>query len=560
MRADTVTTLTRWVRHGLLAVFLTILPVAASAAPFAAMVMDARTGEELYARNADTRLHPASLTKMMTLYLAFQAVESGKASLDSVVTVSAHAAGQPPSRLGLRPGQKIQLRYLIRAAAVKSANDAAAAIGDFLGGDEAGFSRMMNRQAKAMGMNSTNFRNANGLTREGHLSTARDMTVLGRHVIYDYPQYYNIFSRRSADAGIAKVASTNRRFLDAYDGADGIKTGYTVAAGFNLVASAQRGNKRVIATVFGGTSTAQRNAKVSELLDIGFSRAPNRATSPKPLLMARASDLAGPEVTGAVDTGDEGEAQGTAVIAQANKTAPPSSPRPFRRPEPAAPAVVVAAAEVPHHDAEAERLAAQLAANAAAPAAVVAQASTTPRPAPRPAQRDAAIEGALAFAQATAPQPETLTMGDEPVFDPDMIAEGDADPKDPVFIQTSTPQPETLELAGHKAPRNDTVILAAMSPPAPAKAQNREVVARASTSGGRNWGVNVGKFNSQYAAERMLLKTALMESDALGDSLRKVAKTKTAFEANFVGMTRAGAELACARLAARATECAVIGP
>ncbi|RWR33440.1 D-alanyl-D-alanine carboxypeptidase [Sinirhodobacter populi] len=569
MRADTVTTLTRWVRHGLLAVFLTVLPVAVFAAPFAAMVMDARTGEVLYSKNADTRLHPASLTKMMTLYLAFQAVESGKVSLDSVVTVSQNAASQPPSRLGLRAGQKIQLRYLIRAAAVKSANDAAAAIGDYLGGNEANFATMMNRQAKALGMNSTTFRNANGLTRQGHLSTARDMSILGRHVIYDYPQYYNIFSRRTADAGIAKVASTNRRFLDAYDGADGIKTGYTVAAGFNLVGSAQRGNKRVIATVFGGTSTAQRNAKVAELLDIGFARAPNRANSPQPVLMAKASsDLAGPEVTGAVDTGDEGEAPGTMQVAAntANKVAPASSLRPMKRPGTAAAPEALIADAAPHHDPEAESLAVQLAANA-----VSTPAPTGPRPLPRSPQiqqagtapgtvEPSAIEGAIAFAQSTAPQPETLALGDEPQFDPDMVAEGDADPKDPVFIQTSTPQPETLQLAEQKAPRNDTVILAAMSPPAPAKQQTREVIARASTSGGRNWGINVGKFNTQYAAERMLLKTALMESDALGSALRKVAKTKTAFEANFVGMTKAGAELACARLTARATDCNVIGP
>ncbi len=547
MRADTVTTLMRWVRHGLLAVFLTILPVAAFAAPFAAMVMDARTGEVLYAKNADTRLHPASLTKMMTLYLAFQSIESGKSSLDTVVTVTSHAANQPPSRLGLRAGQKIQLRYLIRAAAVKSANDAAAAIGDYLGGDEDGIAALMNRQAKVLGMTNTTFRNANGLTRDGHLSTARDMSTLGRHLIYDFPQYYNIFSRRTADAGIATVSSTNRRFLDAYEGADGIKTGYTVAAGFNLVGSAQRGNKRVIATVFGASSTPERNAKVAELLDIGFARAPNKASSPPPVV-AKASDLAGPEVPGAADTGDEDEPDTASQLISAadpKSIAPASSPRPMKRPGAGAQTLVADAA--PHHDAEAESLASQLAANA-----------ISARPAQATKTRSKAIDEAVTFAQ-SAPQPETLALGDEPKFDNDVLAEGNADPKDPVFIQSAVPQPETLKMAGQKAPRNDTVILATMSPPAPTQQQTREVVARASGSGGRNWGVNVGKLNSQYAAERVLLKTALMESDTLGDALRKVAKTKTAFEANFVGMSRAEAELACARLAARATNCSVIG-
>src|SRR5690606_3646989 len=129
--------------------------------------------------------------------------------------------------------------------------------------------------ARALGMRNSQFRNAHGLTQEGHYSTAQDMSLLGRRLFYDFPQYYNIFSRRSADAGIAQVASTNKRFLDDYNGADGIKTGYTRAAGFNLTASAQRGNKRLIATVFGGTSTAQRNQVMSQLLDAGFNRVPN---------------------------------------------------------------------------------------------------------------------------------------------------------------------------------------------------------------------------------------------------------------------------------------------
>lgn len=245
------------------------------AAPFAAIVMDGRTGEVLYEKNANARLHPASLTKMMTLYIAFQEIEAGRLSLDTMVTVSKYAASQPPSRLGLKPGQRISMRHLIRAAAIKSANDAASAIGDHIGGDAATFAKRMTRTARQLGMNNTTFKNANGLTAEGHLSTAYDMNVLGRHLFYDFPQYYHIFSRRTADAGIATVTNTNSRFLDSYEGADGIKTGYTSPAGFNLTASARRGNKHIIATVFGGTSSANRNAKMAELMDIGFSKARN---------------------------------------------------------------------------------------------------------------------------------------------------------------------------------------------------------------------------------------------------------------------------------------------
>jgi D-alanyl-D-alanine carboxypeptidase len=266
-----------------LVVSTVLLTAPLQAAPFAAIVMDARTGEVLYEKNADTRLHPASLTKMMTLYIVFQEIEAGRLSLDTKVTVSKYAASQPPSRLGLKPGQKISVRYLIRAAAVKSANDAAAALGDHISGDHVTFAKRMTKTARALGMHNTTFKNANGLTAEGHLSTARDMNVLGRHVFYDFPQYYNIFSRRTADAGMATVTNTNSRFLDGYEGADGIKTGFTSAAGFNLTASARRGKKHIIATVFGGTSTAQRNAKMVELMDIGFGEAKNRVKEQPPV-------------------------------------------------------------------------------------------------------------------------------------------------------------------------------------------------------------------------------------------------------------------------------------
>ncbi|MDA9274525.1 serine hydrolase, partial [bacterium] len=180
-------------RFGLLIIaalwMLVALPLSVAAAPYAAYVVDARTGEVLHARNADTRLHPASLTKMMTLYIAFEAIEKGEISLDTMVTISKHAASEPPSKLGLKSGQKIAMRYLVRAAAVKSANDAATAIGEALSGSEARFARRMTRTAKALGMSRTTFKNAHGLTEKGHMSTAHDMTILGRHVLYDYPQY-----------------------------------------------------------------------------------------------------------------------------------------------------------------------------------------------------------------------------------------------------------------------------------------------------------------------------------------------------------------------------------
>ena len=298
------------------------------AAPFAAIVMDGRTGEVLYEKNADARLHPASLTKMMTLYIVFQEIEAGRLSLDTKVTVTKYAASQPPSRLGLKPGQKIAVRYLIRAAAIKSANDAAAALGDHISGDHVAFAKRMTRTARQLGMNNTTFKNANGLTAEGHLSTARDMNTMGRHLFYDFPQYYHIFSRRTADAGIAQVANTNTRFLDSYEGADGIKTGYTAPAGFNLTASAHRGNKHIIATVFGGTSTANRNAKMAELMDLGFGKAKNNVKERPPVAAAVEDALVASLETGIDEIDAEGGAGKTVRVSGEVKT----SPRPKSRP------------------------------------------------------------------------------------------------------------------------------------------------------------------------------------------------------------------------------------
>ncbi|MGL4279453.1 MAG: serine hydrolase [Albidovulum sp.] len=631
---------------------LLLVPVMALSAPYADLVMDMRTGEVLRSENADTKLHPASLTKMMTLYIAFEAIERGEISLDSRVTISRHAASQPPSKLGLRAGQTIALRYLIRAAAIKSANDAATAIGEAIEGSEPAFAKRMTRTARALGMSRSTFVNANGLTAKGHLSTARDMAVLGRHLFYDYPQYYNIFSRRSADAGIAQVNSTNRRFLDSYEGADGIKTGYTVAAGFNLVASAQRGNKRIVAALFGGQSTAQRNARMVQLLDMGFGKSPNRATVQKPARPAYVAPepedlLADAGAAADVTSDDPAFDSDTAVAAAlaggvaAGKTlrinvAVEKSLRPRMRPVPGAkPAEAPAAEPVEEVDdmllasmqddiaaalAEAQETlgtatepavtedtteepeAVAIAENAGA--APASEAITVAEAAPLP-------ETGPVFTQQTAPQPETIGLQDaaaelakepegaalalaavtprpKPVTDeapavsapivvasaplPEAVTEPSSDQTDVSAIGADAPveeaTPATEDVVVVAAPvQNQTpapaaaeVVLAAAPAAAPAPEAPLEVVTRVSTSGGRQWAINVGNFNSRYAAERMLLQTALIEMNTLDDSLRKVVQRKGGFDANFVGMTEEMAELACRRLAARQTECSVVGP
>jgi D-alanyl-D-alanine carboxypeptidase len=520
-----------------------LAPLSALAAPYAAMVMDARNGEVIHAHNADTRLHPASLTKMMTLYIAFQAIQRGEITLDTEVTVTREAANEPPSKLGLRAGQKIRMRYLLRAAAVKSANDASTAIGIGISGSQAAFAARMNATAKAMGMNNTTFRNMHGLTQDGHLSTARDMSVLGRHMIYDFPQYYNLFSRRTADAGIAQVAHTNSRFLDSYRGADGIKTGYTRAAGFNLVASAERGEERIITTVFGGASTAARNAKVAELMDLGFARAPDRvavrrpqppgyhpgsATSAAPVAVAMASAAS----TQPGSAGKTIRVSGVVARSLRPQLRPGAAPAPelaLVSADLVASVVASVAAATPPAapPAAAAVAAASLAAVApaiAAPPTTIAEAAAAPEPAP-----EAAVE--LAVAGTLAPRNYSITPRARPA--------------------------EMAAAAASVAPSTDLTAVVAQENSTSAEP---EVVTRISTSGGHHWGINVGRFNSRNEAERTLLQVALNEMSALDGSLRRVSQGNGGFDANFMGLTREGADLACRRLQARGTTCFMIGP
>ena len=506
----------QWVRIGLfLAVFGCVAQLAstgAQAAPYAAMVIDARTGEVLHSRNADTRLHPASLTKMMTLYIAFEAIKRGEISPDTVVTITSKAAAEPPSKLGLRTGQKIKFRYLIRAAGVKSANDAATAIGIAISGSEAAFARRMNRTAKALGMTRTHFKNAHGLTENGHLSTARDMTTLGRHLFFDHPNYYNLFSRITTDAGVRAVSNTNRRFLSSYKGADGIKTGYTRAAGFNLVASAERGSERIITTVFGGQSTASRNAKVAELMDLGFRRAPSRASVRKPALPAYSAE--------APETVEPGASGKTIRLVRAVKRSPRPSPRPITQ-DPVAQA--------------------QLAALSESIKDAVVTAITEPEEEPK-VVADVAPETPVA----TTPITDIVTAAvekAEPVAAPQPVIEKVAAP---VTVPTPPARPAAI-------------VLTSLAPQTTKNAEP-EVVTRMSTSGGRHWAINVGVLGSRYQAERTLLKTALKEIDTLDEALRKVVRRSDGWHANFVGMSQTQADLACRRLNARNTRCNVLGP
>ena len=267
-------------------------------ARYASLVMDAGTGQILSAANADEPRYPASLTKMMTIYMLFEALRDRRVSLDEYVPVSPHAASMSPSKLGLVPGTAITVEQALLGLVTKSANDAAAALGELLGGDEDRFAQMMTLRARALGMSRTTFRNASGWPDPDQVTTARDLALLARHLIQDYPQEYRYFSVPSF-VFHGRVIPNHDRMLQTYPGADGLKTGYIDASGCNLVTSAVRGDVRMIGVVMGAANGFERDSHMASLLDAGFDRMgvpiyrpePMRVRSPSLIAAASAATL-----------------------------------------------------------------------------------------------------------------------------------------------------------------------------------------------------------------------------------------------------------------------------
>lgn len=255
--------------------------------PYAAIVVDAHSGKVLHSTNPDAIRHPASLTKIMTLYLLFEQIEAGKLKLDSDLEVSAHAASQAPSKLGLRPGQTIEVEDAVLALVTKSANDVAVVIAEAIAGDEDDFAKLMTRKARALGMSRTIYRNASGLPNSEQVTTARDQAILGRAVQDRFPKLYRYFATRTFHYRGRSIANHNK-LLGRVAGVDGIKTGYVRASGFNLVASMRRADRHVVAVVLGGASGRARDARMAQLLESHVMHASVRRTAPKVIEVAEA--------------------------------------------------------------------------------------------------------------------------------------------------------------------------------------------------------------------------------------------------------------------------------
>lgn len=238
---------------------------------YASIVMDANTGEVLHESSADASRYPASLTKMMTLYMLFEALERGKMTLNTRMPVSAHAASMPQTNIGLRTGETLSVRDAIPALIVRSANDAAAVVAEALGNTESNFGNMMTQKARQLGMTATTFRNASGLPNNAQKTTARDMAKLSSRLMKDFPQYYHYFSTPSFHYK-GKTYNSHNRMVRNTQGVDGLKTGFIRASGFNVATSAKRNNRRVIAVVMGGNSAAARDQHMAQLLDRSFNQ------------------------------------------------------------------------------------------------------------------------------------------------------------------------------------------------------------------------------------------------------------------------------------------------
>jgi D-alanyl-D-alanine carboxypeptidase len=264
---------------GFVAALFTISGGPSHAAPYADIVVDANSGTVLHSTNPDAQRHPASLTKIMTLYLLFEQLEAGKLKLDSPLQVSKEAAGQMPTKLGLKPGSTLAVEDAIKGMVTRSANDAAVVVAEAIAGDEDAFAKLMTRKAQALGMSRTIYKNASGLPDSGQITTARDQSALGRAVQERFPRYYKYFSIRTFVFRGQSIGNHNN-LLGRVEGVDGIKTGYVNASGFNLVTSVHRGNRYLVAVVMGGSSAGSRDAKMRDLISDKIAQASVKRTAP----------------------------------------------------------------------------------------------------------------------------------------------------------------------------------------------------------------------------------------------------------------------------------------
>ena len=484
-------------------------PVAQSSdnARYAAIVVDASTGEVLFGRHADARRYPASVTKIMTLYMVFDALSKGQVHLDDVVTVSPTAAAQPPSKLGLAAGQTIRLDDAMRATAVRSANDMAVVLAEHVGGSQARFAAMSTLKAEELGMTQTRYVNPHGLPDSRQLTSARDLAILSRAVMRDFPQYYSYFGLHDWAYQGRAYRNTNGLLLSG-NGYDGIKTGYINAAGYNLAASAVRDGRRIITVVLGGRSSASRNAHVAELMNTGF-EVGNRRARGETIQVAQTFfeqrgfggsgfDMAGEAPIAFASLGGERES-GIGSGEMAYLSAPASRPTPAR-----------------------------------GPTEVAYTAAPPPRPAPPRAEPSSPIHVAGTPPMSSRPTPVAPA------------------PRPSARAEARAPASLTASL-------NGGTTTARGIPPTVATTSSRPPATPATRPAAR-WSVQVGAFRDETVARDWLAEVNRRFRSQFATAERTVQSAAGWHRSRFTGLTQDAATAACAALSARNVTCVVVRP
>ncbi len=562
------------------------VPARAAAAPqkHAAFVLDVNSGAVLHNDDGDAIRHPASLTKMMTLYLTFELIESGRLKMSDMITISDRAANAAPSKLDLKPGAQISVADSIKAVVTKSANDIAVALAEKIGGTEANFVRLMNTRARDLGMTKTHFENPSGLPDDDHVSTAHDMAILALRLMDDFPVHYQVFSTRTF-AYRGKSYRNHNTMLNTFQGVDGIKTGYTRASGFNLVTSVHRGGRHLVGVVFGGSTAAARNAEMRVLLTKAFTRA-STAKTRKPMLVAKLKGAPKaaprpsqrtPKPTNVAATELEplsakpaprfAEAKSRETPIQIFKVKPvplkakpaapaasettdmqdtPQDPAPESRPDTGEPPEtgVVQTASADHSDDAGFLAAAERLGQRAEMLGTSNAAARKPAPATKPVAQPAAKP--VAFAAASTPVAET-----EPAPAPPQAAIGAAQPSEP--RQRGLP-PSTLNAQAW--------ALTGRSPPPPTQPQyEQRQVSRVSAAAGA-YEVQIGAYGSIAEAQRAL-NSVQDRAKKLLAGVPSVTHPATAngrqiFRARFAGFDAGRAASTCTELRRKGVDCFVM--
>jgi D-alanyl-D-alanine carboxypeptidase len=546
----------RWGVFGIASVALVALSNNSSlAAPYADIVLDANSGKVLHSSNPDAKRHPASLTKIMTLYLLFEQLEAGEMTLDEKMDVSEEAAAQSPTKLGLRAGSTISVEDALKGLITRSANDAAVVIAEWIGDDEESFAKLMTQKAKALGMTRTVYKNASGLPDDEQVTTARDQAILGRAIQEHFPRYYKYFSTRSFRYNGRAIRNHNS-LLGRVEGVDGIKTGYIRASGFNLVTSVHRGNRYVVAVVMGGQSARSRDARMRQLIADNLGRAASKRTVaniPRPVEPAETSEDSETEVAANTEARPEEK-----VVAN-------REPKPAReavaKPEPKAEPAVAVKSEPNSEAKDQHRFNIASAGSAlvrAAPRPEPSSTATIPpvgatdpiRPVP---VKTVTVRSAVAARTAPlAPLNASVTPAPQarPAAAPAPVrtAKAEAPP--------SPPEPRPNAQAA-KPPQKTT----AASAPEPAAApKQREPAAAAPAKPVRSgWMIQVGAFKTDDDAKERLSAVqskaakVVAGTDPFTETVEKGGSTY--YRARFAGFDRDTAEAACKFLKRNDVEC-----